>query len=370
MSSQLPTALLASVVTLGLVVIVHELGHFLFCKMFGIYVKTFSIGMGPKLLRWKRGETEYVLSAVPFGGYVKMAGEGMMEEIQDTGTWEERKYPLGTAEGNREAAALDEDIPAHRLFSSRPVWQRLLVFIAGPLFNLVLAWIIYTGMMTVEGVRLEPFTRVGSVEAGSPAALAGIAVGDSITAVGGKAVATWDDVLANVLAGIPSGAKTAPAVPLTVIRDGAPVDLAMTPVVDDSTGRWHLGMDTWNTAVGRVQKEGPADRLGLREGDVIVEVAGRQVTSFAAVAGVINESAGEPVALRWRRGAQLLSGTVTPELNEVAPGRSVGRIFYEPYYTYERLSLGKAVVVGWKQTVGMVRMMIVELGKLVGRKHG
>ena len=86
MTSNLALTLFAFAFTLGLVVIVHELGHFLFCKIFGVYMKTFSIGMGPKIVRKRWGETEYVLSLIPFGGYVKMAGEGLMEEIQDTGT--------------------------------------------------------------------------------------------------------------------------------------------------------------------------------------------------------------------------------------------------------------------------------------------
>ncbi|MBT4292195.1 site-2 protease family protein, partial [bacterium] len=78
--------ILAFVITLGIVIIIHELGHFSVCKWTGIYVRTFSIGFGPKLLKIKFGETEYVISAIPFGGYVKMAGEGVMGEIQDTGT--------------------------------------------------------------------------------------------------------------------------------------------------------------------------------------------------------------------------------------------------------------------------------------------
>ena len=241
MTSQLPTILLASVVTLGLVVIVHELGHFLFCKMFGIYVKTFSIGMGPKLVRWRMGETEYVLSAVPFGGYVKMAGEGMMEEIQDTGTWEERKYPLGTLEGNREAATLDEDIPRDRLFSERPVWQRLLVFIAGPLFNLLLAWIIYTSLFAFEGLRSDPFTRVGEVRDGTPAAVAGFAVGDSILAVDGRPVADWDDVMQGMVPEASRAGRSTPAVSVAVARGEQRLDLQLTPEFDDERGHVDRG---------------------------------------------------------------------------------------------------------------------------------
>ena len=370
MTTQLPTILLASVVTLGLVVIVHELGHFLFCKMFGIYVKTFSIGMGPKLLRWRRGETEYVLSAVPFGGYVKMAGEGMMEEIQDTGTWEERKYPLGTLEGNAEAASLDEDIPRDRLFSERPAWQRLLVFVAGPLFNLLLAWVIYASLFAFEGLRTDPFTKVGDVRPDTPAAAAGFAVGDSIVAVAGEPVDDWDAVLRGLVPEAARERRSAPAVAVTVVRDGARRELEIAPRFDPDRGAWVVGLETWNTTVGRVQSGGPAEQVGLREGDVIVSVANEPVTSFGGVARIINDRPDEAVEIRWRRDGRPMHGTVTPELKEVEPGRSVGRIFIEPYYAYERPGGLRAAVLGWRQTAATIEGMVTVLGQLVGGQHG
>ncbi|MFO7608528.1 MAG: RIP metalloprotease RseP [Candidatus Krumholzibacteriia bacterium] len=370
MTSQLPTILLASVVTLGLVVIVHELGHFLFCKMFGIYVKTFSIGMGPKLVRWRLGETEYVLSAIPFGGYVKMAGEGMMEEIQDTGTWEERKYPLGTVEGNREAASLDEDIPRDRLFSERPAWQRLLVFIAGPLFNLLLAWVIYSSLFAFEGLRTDPFTRVGEVRDGSPAELAGFAVGDSIVAVGGQPVAGWDDVLQGLVPEANRAARSTPAVPVTVVRDGQRLELELAPRFDAEAGVWSVGLETWNTTVGRVQKGGPAEQVGLQQGDMILTVDGQTVTSFAAVARIVNDKPDQPVEVRWRRGGEVMHGMVTPENKEVEPGRFLGRIFIEPMYAYERLGVGEAASLGWRQTTATITGMVTVLGQLFGGQHG
>lgn len=151
LDSNLPNIVIAFLLTLGSVVIIHEMGHFLTCKLFGVYVKTFSIGIGPKLLRKRWGETEYAISAIPFGGYVKMAGEGLMEEIQDTGTWQERKYPLGTLEGNAEAAGQDDHIPPDRHFHGKPAWQRLLVFIAGPLANLLLAYVLYIVLLVGVG---------------------------------------------------------------------------------------------------------------------------------------------------------------------------------------------------------------------------
>ena len=257
---------IAFLVTLGLVVIVHELGHFLFCKIFGIYVKTFSIGIGPKLLRKRFGETEYVISAIPFGGYVKMAGEGMMEEIQDTGTGQERKYPLGTQAGYEERGEVDEHIPPERHLNTRPAWQRLLVFIAGPLFNLILAFVIYTGLILNNGLQSIPFTQVGVVLEGSPAAEAGLLVGDEIEGVGGTMVDSWDEILTAFLPEEVRDQTEAPPVEVLVSRDGRKVAVEVQPEFDEERGVWSLGIEPWNTMVGLVKLGGPAYGLGLRTG--------------------------------------------------------------------------------------------------------
>ena len=121
--------LLAFVFVPGAVIVIHEGGHFLMAKAVGIYCKTFSVGFGPKLLRRRFGETEYAISAIPFGGYVKFAGEGAMEQVQDT----------GTGESTTDLDADGEPIPEHRWFSSKNTWQRMAVVVAGPLMNLVKA---------------------------------------------------------------------------------------------------------------------------------------------------------------------------------------------------------------------------------------
>ena len=362
--------ILAFVITLGLVVIVHEAGHFLFCKLFGVYVKTFSIGIGPKLLRRRWGETEYVLSAIPFGGYVKMAGEGMMEEIQDTGTWEERKYPLGTEAGNREAKGLDDDIPSDRHFFCRPAWQRLLIFIAGPLFNLVLAFVIYTGLIAVNGLQIIPFTSVGVVKDGSPAAEAGFVVGDRIVAVEDHEVETWTDVELGLVPLDRRELGSTPAVRVTVERDGGLTDLTVQPVYLDTLRAWSVGLEPWNTTVGLVQRGGPAAQLGLKTGDVIESVEGIPVTSFGAIARVINDRPGQEIEIKWWRDGQPMSGRVVPELTEVEPGVSVGRIFMEPYFAYERVGLLHAASLGYSRTVGTIEITVGVLRDFVRRKLG
>jgi len=370
LSSQLPTIVLAFVITLGLVVVVHELGHFLFCKLFGVYVKTFSIGIGPKLLRRRWGETEYVLSAIPFGGYVKMAGEGIMEEIQDTGTGNERKYPMGTEEGNAEAAGLDDHIPLERHFHQRPPWQRLLVFVAGPLFNLVLAFVIYTLLVLANGLPSIPFTRLGDVVADSPAAAAGLKVGDTVLAVNGQPVTTWSELTGGLVPAENVAGGTTPEVILTVDRDGEKIEMGITPVFDSTSNWWQLGIAPWNTTVGLVQKGGPADQLGLQHGDVIERVGGKAVTSFGAVAEVINDGPDQQIEIEWRRDGQPMSGVVVPDLTEIAPGEFKGRIFMEPFYKYDKVGFARAVQLGAGRTGETIVMTASVLRDFVSRKLG
>ncbi len=370
MPSNFLITIFAFMLTLGLVVIVHELGHFLFCKLFGVYVKTFSIGIGPKMVRKRLGETEYVLSAIPFGGYVKMAGEGLMEEIQDTGTWEERKYPMGTEEGNAEAAGMDDHIPLERHFHSRPAWQRLLVFVAGPLFNLVLSFVIYTILVFSNGLQTIPFTRLGDVVAGSPAATAGLLVGDNILTVNGESVTTWSELTFGFVPEENIEKRATPPVQVGFERDGLTQQVTVAPFFDEEEARWQLGISPWNTKVGLVQKGGPAAKLGLELGDVILRVADQQVTSFGHIANIINDRPDEEIKIDWERDGVQMSGMVVPDLTEIAPGEFKGRIFMEPFFGYEKAGLGRSMQLGYQRTIATIKITAGVLGDFVGRKLG
>ncbi len=249
--------------------------------------------MGPKILRWRLGETEYVLSAVPFGGYVKMAGEGMMEEIQDTGTWEERKYPLGTLEGNAEAASLDEDIPRDRLFSSgrpgsgwRSSWPGPCSTWCWPSSSTpsVLACRACPSIRTPGWARCAPDT---------PAAAAGIAVGDSIVAVGGQPVRDWRPGPAG------PGARGRPGRPQRAgghgdRRPGRPAaGPGARAALRRGPGRpgpsaWIRGTPPSAGCRRAARPSAPA----CATGDVILSVDGEPVTSFGGVADIINGKAG------------------------------------------------------------------------------
>ncbi|MDY0108965.1 MAG: RIP metalloprotease RseP [Candidatus Krumholzibacteria bacterium] len=371
MNSDLMITLLASVFTLGLVVIVHELGHFSVCKVLGIFVKTFSVGMGPKILVRRWGETEYALSLIPFGGYVKMAGEGMMEEIQDTGTREQKKYPLGTEEGNRERAGADRDIPPDRQFLNRPPWQRFLVFISGPLFNLVLAYVIYTSLFLHQGIPVNPITEIGTVAADSPAAAAGLRVGDVFLSVDGQPVSDWYDMLDaldRVAGGDQSGGPVRP-VPVVVARDGGEVHTEI-QLERDAAGRWQLGIEAHDNLVGRVQRNGPAARLGLKRGDRIVMIDGQPVRSHREVLEIVQVSAARPLAIAWERDGRVLTGTVTPVAFEVQADSLVGRIHYEKYQDSRPLQLSEALTYGHRQTWFTLSQTARELWRWVRERMG
>jgi len=358
---------IAFALTLGVVIIIHELGHFAVCKWTGIYVKTFSIGFGPKLLRRRFGETEYALSIVPFGGYVKMAGEGVMEEIQDTGTGEEKHFPLGTEEGDLEAAEGDRGIPGSRHFRSRPAWQRLAVVVAGPLANLVLAFLIYSLTLFFQGVMEIPVTRVGGIDADGPAATAGLLVGDRILTVAGEPVAVWEDVSAG-LAGPSVEAGEPVAVTLQIDRDGAEFDLELTPRMRES--RWNLGLQPWDTEVGLVQDGGPADEMGLRSGDRIIAINDEPVTSFTAIAGIINRNADREVTITWERGVETITGTVIPEAAEVLPDSTIGRIFFDRAYSSTGIGLPRALAVGAMRTWLTIKATVEVLSSFVAGRLG
>ena len=166
-----------AIVLLGVLIFIHELGHFLFAKLLGVRVLKFSMGFGPKLLGFKRKETEYLISALPFGGYVKMLGEEPGEELKE----EEKAFS----------------------FPGQPVWKRALIAAAGPAFNILLTYVIFVLVLSVgfpvNIPRLENITpEIGAVLPGSPADRAGIKSGDQIVEIDGKLVVTWFDLITIV----------------------------------------------------------------------------------------------------------------------------------------------------------------------------
>ena len=344
------------VFVLLVVVVVHEAGHFLVAKAVGVYCKTFSVGFGPKLISRRFGETEYCLSAFPLGGYVKMAGEGAMEDVQDA----------GTGEANTDLDADGNPIPEHRYFSSKTTWQRMAIVVAGPLMNLLLAVVITTAVVAISGVTVQPFTNVGEIDAGSPAAEAGLLEGDRVIEVAGEGVETWQDVVAGILE---TYGDTQQPVDLIVDRGGKAIVTAFEPRRSE-TGQWELGM--WaepSSLVGKVKRGGPAWEAGLRRGDLIVSIGGKDVTTHRQIVETVESGIDTPLEIAWMRDGEIMTSTVTPVAAEepisFSEMRTVGRIYYEVYSEQRGVGPIDAVVMGSQWTWRMVEQTAGFLGALV-----
>lgn len=258
---------LAPVFVFGIVVFVHELGHFLAAKAFGVYAPRFSIGFGPAIAHWRWGETEYRIGILPLGGYVRMASR------QDEAA--------ATLEGGGESTPPDAErfdptamvpfgpipVPEDRWFESKSLGARLAIMVAGVAMNVLLGWVINVGLVKSYGQELTP--RVSEVVAGRPAAAAGVQVGDSIVSVDGGRIASWGDFVDSV--------SKRPGTPVRVglLRHGAPVSVRITPVADTATdpatgkvirvGRVGLGatVDSSPVPLGRALRDGSSATVGM-----------------------------------------------------------------------------------------------------------
>jgi len=270
--------IVALAVMLGVLIFVHELGHFIAAKRSGVRVDVFSLGFGPKLLGFKRGDTEYVLSAAPFGGYVKMAG----------------------ADPDQETTGDESE------FLSKRKGTRALIVLAGPAMNFLLAVFMSVVLTYVVGVDTITTRVIGEVASGSPAEKAGLREGDTVVAIGGDTVKTWDDTIAKLSKDLGT------TVPIVFERAGA-VDTARLDLsgIEDPYG---AGMAAFSEPVIENAKiGGPAYKAGLRGGDKIVSIGGRPVASVNAVRRVVLASPESLLAVSWERKGRLHSSEVRPK---------------------------------------------------------
>ena len=292
------TTVVSFVVVIGVLILIHELGHFLVARLTGVGVERFSIGFGPVLLRWRGKETEYCLSVIPMGGYVKMMGDD--------------DNPL---EGGK-AAVID---PA-KAFNHKPLVARFLIVFAGPAMNFVLAVLIAAVMFTAIGRPVAPAV-VGRVTEGGPAGQAGLTTGERIVAVDGRPVQYWED-LARVVQS--AGGRT-----MQVTARGAAGErtVALTPIQakrkdlfgDDQTV-WEIGASPYiPPSIGDTIAGDPADKAGLKPGDVVTSVEGQPVLAWDELAERIHQRAGQPTRLEVKRGAETVTLAVTPKKGKI-PG--------------------------------------------------
>jgi regulator of sigma E protease len=277
------TQLWAFLLVLGVLVFVHELGHFLMARRIGVRVLTFSLGFGPKLLKFRRGETEYAISAIPLGGYVKMAGENPDESL--TGRPDE--------------------------FMSRTKWERFLVYIMGPLMNLalavvVMAFVLYQGA-DVPAYEKEP-PVIGRVLENSPAEAAGLRPGDRILEIDGRRIPDWE---AFSLAILPKAGRE---VTVVALREGVQQRVIVTPIGQTKYEVGDIGIQPLvHPQIAAVTTGEPADKAGLRKGDVILAVDAERDVQNDELVTHIRSHDGQPVRLTIRREGAVREIAVTPQ---------------------------------------------------------
>ena len=322
-------AVLAPILVFGIVIFIHELGHFVAAKWLGVYAPRFSIGFGPTLWKRRRGETEYVLAALPLGGYVRMASKHDEEAAILEG-------------GSEEASARSEDdpdydpeamlpfgpkpIPAHRWFESKPLWARLVILLAGVFMNVVLTFVVATGLAMHYGRPIYPTTVVGEVvpPAFAPALATELQAGDSIRTVNGTPVATWNEVMDEL-----EQASASDSVVLGTSRGRVAVPVGRS---EERTAEVARAIRFFQPAIiGEVVAGRPAEAAGLRAGDTVVAVGSDPVDSWPAVVEHIGANAGREIELVVRRTGGEQRIRVTPEaVDELDPAtnkpRKVGRI--------------------------------------------
>lgn len=348
------TTIIGFLILISAVILVHEWGHFVAARRMGVKVLSFSMGFGPVL--WKRtarGGVEYRLSAIPFGGYIRMAGEEFADERKGTP---------------------DE-------FLSAPIRRRVVIILAGPLMNMVLGWVLAVGihLRGLETPAFEP--RIAAVVAGTPAEAAGIEPGDRIVSIDGVEVSTWREFTDRVAA--------SPGRPLRLVveRGGANVPLTLTPTTrpdeglnalgrayararDLVRGAGYAGAIAWvDPVIGSVEEGSPAAAAGVAVGDRIVAVGETPVERWDEAALIIHASLGETVTVTLASpdGTERVIEAV-PRL-QVEPGpdgfRRFGAIGIGPVARPDPRPLDEAILEGTMMTIGMGTLVFWTIEKIV-----
>jgi len=344
-------SLAAFIFVLGVLIFVHELGHFLAAKAVGIGVPRFSIGFGPATpIRFRRGETEYVVAWFPLGGYVKMASR-------------EEQEAMAAVEGG----PLEEEYPPDKLFESKSLPARILVISAGVAMNMVFAWLAYTGLAAALGRTEDPTTTIGWVDVerlpASAAALAEVPLGSQILRVNGDSVASWQQIQQRIFD------PTSDRLRIDFAGGLDPVILPIPGTEAQSRAAVGLALEPgWGPRVGAVVAGFPAAEAGLQRGDQILAVGGDTVTAFHDVRLGVEPYAGDTVLFTMLRADSVFVVPLVPqERTEPDPltgdAVQVVRVGIAPYWEPLRTEYGVvgAVVEGWGRTWSNVELVLFTL---------
>ena len=340
-------------VVLGVLVAFHELGHFLAARWVGVKVLKFSLGFGPKLFGRQMGETEYLLSAIPLGGYVKLFGE---DEAEAT-TQEDRA----------------------RSFAHKGLWGKVLIVAAGPGFNFILAYFIFAGWLATGTPLFVPTFQdltpdIEAMVPGSPADIAGIQVGDRVSRVNGEAISTRTELFDAV------AKSNGQALTLEITRDGQIKTVKVTPTAapgQQSSSRepgYYLGVEESPPLVTSVMQSSPAAKAGLQTGDHVVSIDGLTIHTWSQMTGIVKESPNRQLQIEVLREGHRISLSVTPTVEKAmvngqsvdigkigisGPGRSIMRSSTPLLSLYD----GLGATWGWTEltVIGLYKMIVGDI---------
>ena len=337
---------LATIIVLGVLIFVHELGHFWAAKAVGIEVQKFSIGLGPRVFGFRRGETEYVFSAIPLGGYVKMGG--MDDEVME-----------GLEGGEAEGAPRK---PNDRDFDAKPIWARTIVISAGVIMNMLFAFGAYTFLAARYGELTIATTRVGRIVAESlppgTEELATIEIGSRIVSIGGERVERWEHFV--------EGLTESPSGPISIelVEPSRTIEIRI-PVTESERSALASSVLWWlDAGIGYVELGSPAEEGGLEAGDRVIAVAGEATLNWWTFTEQIASRPGERVELTIERDGRELVRVLT--LDVVEETRVDGTVARRgqagvgpPGWdeTYVKVSMAAAVARGYAETVDVTRLI-------------
>jgi regulator of sigma E protease len=327
------------VVVLGVMIFVHELGHFLAAKGFGVRVLIFSLGFGKRLFGFKRGDTDYRVSLLPFGGYVKMAGDDPSEV-----------RPGDAGE-----------------FLEKPRWQRFVIVVMGPVMNVLLAVLLLTGLYKFHFPKpayLEQPAQLGDIEADSPAARAGLQPGDLIVRLGNLREPKWEEVELRILTTVGE------PIPVEVVRNGARINATVTPTPEGPDGVGYVGWYPYVRGVISSTDPGlPAAQAGLKAGDQIVGINERRAFCWFRLASILQAGAGKPVSLMVLRDGREFQVELKPAYSEVM-GEKRWRIgvMFRSDIVVQRLPWGQALTSSVRDNLRNIFATFDVLGKMLTRR--
>jgi regulator of sigma E protease len=351
---------LAFLVALGVLIVVHEYGHYLAARLCKVRVLRFSVGFGRSLATWRLGRdaTEWTIAAIPFGGYVKML--------------DEREAPVDPKE-------------LHRAFNRQSVWRRFVIVVAGPLFNFLFAIAVYAGLYMHGLPEARPV--LAAPAAGTPAQLAGFLGGDTVRSIEGESIATWQDLRWRVLQGAlqrealrfeVAGARSGIAMHVLDLRDFPSEDVESDALEKIGLRLYRPPLDP---VIGRVVAGGAAERAGLRAEDRVMRADGIRIANWEQLVQAIRERPGAVLPLEVERGGTRLSIEVATDA-AIDNGMRIGRIGVAPRIPAadaERVvilvshgpldSLGKAVAKTWDISIFSLKMLGKMLLGEVSWKH-